>query len=101
VANPYSKPLLIFLPTGTFTLQDTPSFPRRDSAFGSLRFYSAVLKHLAGTSRNISFLVEASLQDETSESPKEKRKVQKTHKPNTENPPRRKPIGGLKLFISG
>ena len=31
VANPHRKPLLIFLPTGTFTLQDTPSFPRRDN----------------------------------------------------------------------
>ncbi|OQY14519.1 MAG: hypothetical protein B6I32_09145, partial [Desulfobacterium sp. 4572_20] len=31
MANPYRKPLLIFLPTGTFTLQDTPSFPRRDN----------------------------------------------------------------------
>jgi len=31
VANPYRKPLLIFLPTGAFTLQDTPSFPRRDN----------------------------------------------------------------------
>ena len=31
VANPYRKSLLISLPTGTFTLQDTPSFPRRDN----------------------------------------------------------------------
>jgi hypothetical protein len=31
VANPYRKPLLVSFPTGTFTLQDTPSFPRRDN----------------------------------------------------------------------
>ena len=31
VANPYRKPLLISLPTGTFTLKDTPSFARRDN----------------------------------------------------------------------
>ena len=35
MANPYRKPLLIFLPTGTFTLQDTPSFPRRDNNWAS------------------------------------------------------------------
>jgi hypothetical protein len=34
VANPYRKPLLSFLPAGTFTLQDTPSLPRRDLAVG-------------------------------------------------------------------
>jgi len=32
VADPYKSPLLNFLPTGTFTLQDVPSFPRRDNA---------------------------------------------------------------------
>ena len=32
VANPYRKSLLTSFPTGTFTLQDTPSFPRRDLA---------------------------------------------------------------------
>ena len=32
VANPYRKPLLSFLPTGTCTLQDAPSFARRDNA---------------------------------------------------------------------
>ncbi len=31
VANPYRKSLLFSLPTGTFTLQDTPSFARRDN----------------------------------------------------------------------
>ncbi|WP_155325552.1 hypothetical protein [Desulfosarcina ovata] len=31
MANPYRKPLLNFLPTGTCTLQDAPSFPRRDN----------------------------------------------------------------------
>jgi hypothetical protein len=31
VANPYKSPLLNFLPTGTFTLQDVPSLPRRDN----------------------------------------------------------------------
>ena len=32
VANPYRISLLISFPTGTFTLKDTPSFPRRDNA---------------------------------------------------------------------
>jgi hypothetical protein len=31
VANPYRSPLLNLFPTGTFTLQDTPSFPRRET----------------------------------------------------------------------
>jgi len=30
VANPYKDTLLHLLPTGTFTLQDTPSLSRRD-----------------------------------------------------------------------
>ena len=31
VANPYGRPFLAFLPTGTFTLKDAPSFARRDN----------------------------------------------------------------------
>ena len=30
-ANPYERPYLAFLPTGTFNLQDAPSFARRDN----------------------------------------------------------------------
>jgi hypothetical protein len=42
VANPYRKPFLDFLPTGTCTLQDAPSFARRDNAKHKARRLFAV-----------------------------------------------------------
>jgi len=49
---PYKTPLLASLPTGTFTLQDTPSFPRRDNArHKARRLFAVGLNAVVGRSR--------------------------------------------------
>jgi len=55
VANPYRKSLLTPFPTGTFTLQDTPSFPRRDNVqkVGVFRPYFALFDPKMGDIRNV------------------------------------------------
>jgi len=49
VASPYKDALLHLLPTGTFTLQDTPSLSRRDMLISGIK----TIAELTGDRQNI------------------------------------------------